>query len=203
MSSACPRSSHSTRSRRQPRAHPPSSHLGLCFSMSCPSDAGALASCTEALFSSHLCFKMLECVGGTQGVWGAVGPASNSPPSLPHCPPAPPCSVQSREQKSRLKPEATQLASPCPGGSQGSEAASAAVTTAGPLTDTAGDGGPVAPDTQGQMAGPPGSPGLRAGGPCSPCSLRLLGAMLLLRKGFAEARLFLLGFLPAGRGRVL
>lgn len=60
----------------------------------------------------------------------------------------------------------------------------------------------MAPHTQGQMGGPPGPPGLRAGGTCSPRSLGLLGAMLLMGKGFSEARLFLLGFLPAGWGRV-
>lgn len=60
----------------------------------------------------------------------------------------------------------------------------------------------MAPDTQGQMGGPPGSPGLWASGTCSPRSLGLLGAMLLMRKGFSETRLFLLGFFPAGWGWV-
>lgn len=60
----------------------------------------------------------------------------------------------------------------------------------------------MAPDTQGQVAGPPGRPGLQAGGTCGPRSLGLLDSMFFMRKGFSEAGLFLLGFLPAGWGQV-
>lgn len=62
--------------------------------------------------------------------------------------------------------------------------------------------GPMAPNTQGQIAGPFGRPGVRAGRTCSPCSLGLLGAMFFMRKGFSEAGLFLVGFLPAGGSQV-
>ena len=60
----------------------------------------------------------------------------------------------------------------------------------------------MAANTQGQKAGPLGRPGLRAGSTCSPCSLGLLEAVFLMRKGFSEAGLFLLAFLPADWGQV-
>lgn len=56
----------------------------------------------------------------------------------------------------------------------------------------------MAPNTQEQIAGPLGWPGVWAGNLCSPCSLGLLGAMFLMREGSPEVRLFLLGFLPGG-----
>lgn len=70
------------------------------------------------------------------------------------------------------------------------------------LTKAAGNGGPMAPNTQMQVAGPPGRPGLWAGSTCSPRSLGLLGTMFFMRKGFPEVGLFLLGFLPAGGAQV-
>lgn len=60
----------------------------------------------------------------------------------------------------------------------------------------------MAPHTQGQKAGPPVRLGLRAGGTCSPRSLQFLGAVFLMRKGFSEAGLFLMGFPSAGWGQV-
>ena len=60
----------------------------------------------------------------------------------------------------------------------------------------------MAPNAQGQIAGPLEQPGLRAGSTCRCPSLGLLGAMFLMRKGSYEAGLSLLGFLPAGWGQV-
>lgn len=122
-------------------------------------------------------------------------PVSNLSPLQPNC-----TSPLRSEQRAEVKTK--QEASRCPGGSLRSEAASVTVATPGLLTKAAGDGGPMAPNTQGQIAGPLVWPGLRAGGICSPRSLGLLGTMFFMRKGFSEAGFFLLGFLPAGWGLV-
>lgn len=104
-----------------------------------------------------------------------------------------------RRAKVKTKQQATQLASSCPGGNLRAETACVTMATPGLLTKSAG---PMAPNTQGQIAGPFGRPGVRAGRTCSPCSLGLFGAMFFMRKGFSEAGLFLVGFLPAGGSQV-
>lgn len=81
-------------------------------------------------------------------------------------------------------------------GSSAVGSCSVAVVTVSLLTWAPGAGGPMATNTQGQKAGPLGRPGLWAGNICSLCSLGLLRTMFLMRKGFLEARLSLLGFLP-------
>lgn len=65
------------------------------------------------------------------------------------------------------------------------EAASVAMATPGLLTRVAGDGGPMATDTQGQKAGLLGWPGVWAGSTCSPRSLGVLGAVFFI-EGFSE-----------------
>lgn len=81
-------------------------------------------------------------------------------------------------------------------GSRAGGSCSVAMVTLSLLTRAAGGGGLMAPNTQGEKAGPLGWPGLRAGNVCRPGSLSLLRAMFLMRKRSLETRLFLLEFLP-------
>ena len=134
------------------------------------------AALIQYLFSGVYSGRGGECV-----LWG-VSPGINQLLS-PLVPPHRPTLLR---VKVKTEQYTTHLASPTLEEATGPAAASVTMATPGLLTRVAGDGGPVATDTQGQKAGLLGWPGVWAGSTCSPRSLGVLGAVFFT-EGFSEA----------------
>ena len=127
-----------------------------------------------------LCFQGFMMGGGECVLWG-MNPGINQLLS----PLEPPYRPTLLSVKVKTEWYTTHQANPALEEATGPEAASVAMATPRLLTRVAGDGGPMATNTQGQKAGLLGWPGVWAGSTCSPRSLGVLGAVFFI-EGFSE-----------------